>query len=122
MAEGLLRQDAGDSFEVFSAGVKSSFVRPQAIEAMREVGIDISGQHSKPVEEFLDEEFDYVITVCDNANELCPVFPGRTKRLHWSIEDPAAATGDEAAKLAVFRRVRDQIRQQLRDWVSQQEE
>jgi arsenate reductase len=119
MAEGLLRQDAGDSFEVFSAGVKSTFVRPQAIEAMREVGIDISGQHSKSVEEFLDEEFDYVITVCDNANEQCPVFPGRTKRIHWSFEDPAAASGDEAAKLTVFRRVRDQIRQQLRAWVSE---
>jgi arsenate reductase len=119
MAEGLLRQDAGDSFEVFSAGVKSTFVRPQAIEAMREVGIDISGQHSKSVEEFLDEEFDYVITVCDNANEQCPAFPGRTKRIHWSFEDPAAASGDEAAKLAVFRRVRDQIRQQLRTWTSE---
>ncbi len=118
MAEGLLRQEAGDSFEVFSAGVKSTFVRPQAIEAMREVGIDISGQHSKSVDEFLDEEFDYVITVCDNANELCPVFPGRTKRIHWSFEDPAAASGDEAAKLAVFRRVRDQLREQLRAWVS----
>jgi arsenate reductase len=122
MAEGLLRQDAGDSFEVFSAGVKSTFVRPQAIEAMREVGIDISGQHSKSVEEFLDEEFDYVITVCDNANEQCPVFPGRTKRIHWSFEDPAAASGDEAAKLTVFRRVRDQIRQQLRTWTSERHE
>ena len=122
MAEGLLRQDAGDSFEVFSAGVKSTFVRPQAIEAMREVGIDISGQHSKSVDEFLEEEFDYVITVCDNANEHCPVFPGRTKRIHWSIEDPAAATGDEQAKLAVFRRVRDQIRQQFRTWVSEGKE
>ena len=122
MAEGLLRQDAGDSLEVFSAGVKSSFVRPQAIEAMREVGIDISGQHSKSVEEFLDEEFDYVITVCDNANEQCPIFPGRTKRIHWSFEDPAAASGDEAAKLAVFHRVRDQIRQQLRTWISQEKE
>lgn len=119
MAEGLLRQDAGDSFEVFSAGVKSSFVRPQAIEAMREVGIDISSQRSKSVEEFLDEEFDYVITVCDNANQHCPVFPGRAKRLHWSFEDPAAASGDEATKLAVFRRVRDEIRQQLRTWVSE---
>jgi arsenate reductase (thioredoxin) len=122
MAEGLLRQDAGDSFEVFSAGVKSTFVRPQAIEAMREVGIDISGQHSKSVEEFMDEEFDYVITVCDNANEQCPVFPGRTKRIHWSFEDPAAASGDEAAKLTVFRRVRDQIRQQLRTWTSERHE
>ena len=118
MAEGLLRNDAGDQFEVFSAGVKSSFVRPQAIETMREVGIDISGQRSKPVDEFLDEEFDYVITVCDNANELCPVFSGRTKRIHWSIEDPAAASGNEQEKLAVFRRVRDQLREQLRAWFS----
>jgi arsenate reductase len=119
MAEGLLRHYAGDRFEVFSAGVKSSYVRPQAVEAMREAGIDISAQHSKSVEEFLEEKFDYVITVCDNANEHCPVFPGRSKRIHWSIEDPAAATGDEEAKLAVFRRVRDEIREHLRAWISE---
>src|SRR2546421_8884561 len=118
MAEGLLRQDAGDSFEVFSAGVKSTFVRPQAIEVMREVGIDISGQHSKSVEEFLDEEFDYVITVCDNANEQCPVFPGRTKRLHWSFEDPAAFEGDHNVRMNGYRSVRDKIAVQLRLFIS----
>ncbi len=122
MAEGLLRQDAGDLFEVFSAGVDPSQVRPLAIEAMREVGIDISGQRSKSVDEFLGEEFDYVITVCDNANEHCPVFPGKTKRIHWSFEDPAAATGDEKVQFDVFRRVRDQIRQRLSEWTSELKE
>lgn len=117
MAEGLLRQDGGDRFEVFSAGVEPSHVRPQAIEAMREVGIDISGQRSKSVDEFSGEEFDYVITVCDNAKEQCPIFPGKTKRIHWSLDDPALAQGDEAAKLAVFRRVRDEIREQLRSFI-----
>ncbi len=119
MAEGLLRHDAGDQFEALSAGIEPSQVRPLAIEAMREVGIDISRQRSKSVDEFIGEEFDYVITVCENANVHCPVFPGRTKRIHWSFEDPAAATGDEAAKIAVFRRVRDQIRQRLREWTSE---
>lgn len=118
MAEGLLRHDAGDKFEVESAGVEPSHVRPQAIEAMREIGIDISGHRSKSVDEFTGREFDYVITVCDNANERCPVFPGKTERIHWSFEDPAAATGDEAARLAVFRRVRDEIRERLRDLIS----
>src|SRR5688500_19573323 len=84
MAEGLLRQDAGDRFEVARAGVDPSQVRPQAIEVMREVGIDISSHHSKSVDEFTGQEFDYVITVCDNANENCPIFPGDTKRIHWS--------------------------------------
>jgi arsenate reductase len=114
MAEGLLRHDGGGQFEVFSAGVEPSHVRPQAVEAMREIGIDISGHRSKSVDEFLGREFDYVITVCDNANERCPVFPGKTKRIHWSFDDPAAAGGDEATKLAVFRRVRDEIRHRLR--------
>jgi arsenate reductase len=118
MAEGLLRHDAGDRFEVFSAGVEPSFVRPQAIEAMREVGIDISGHRSKSVDEFAGQEFDYVITVCGNANERCPIFPGQTKRLHWPFDDPAAAEGDESAKLTVFRRVRDEIREKLRDFVA----
>ena len=119
MAEGLLRHDAGDRFEAFSAGVEPSYVRPLAIEAMREVGIDISRQRSKSVDEFLGEEFAYVITVCDNANERCPVFPGTTKRIHWSFEDPAAAAGNEAAQLNAFRRVRDQIRQRLQQWSSE---
>lgn len=118
MAEGLLRHDTGDSFEVFSAGVEPSHVRPQAVEVMREIGIDISGHRSKSVDEFLGRGFDYVITVCDNANEHCPVFPGRTERLHWSFDDPAAADGDEAARLAVFRRVRDEIRGRLRDFIA----
>jgi arsenate reductase len=118
MAEGLLRHDGGDKFEVASAGVEPSHVRPQAIAAMRELGIDISGQRSKSVAEFAGQEFDYVITVCDNANERCPVFPGQTERIHWSFDDPAAATGDEAAQLAVFRRVRDEIRARLRDFIA----
>lgn len=118
MAEGLLRNDGGDRFEVFSAGVEPSLVRPQAIEAMREIGIDISGHRSKSVDEFAGQEFDYVITVCGNANERCPVFPGRTERLHWPFDDPAAAEGDEAAKSAVFRRVRDEIREKLKDFVA----
>ena len=118
MAEGLLRHDGGGRFEVESAGVEPSSVRPQAVEAMREVGVDISGHRSKSVEEFAGREFDYVITVCDNANERCPVFPGNTRRLHWSFEDPAAAEGNEAERLAVFRRVRDEIRARLRDFIA----
>ena len=118
MAEGLLRHDGGDEYEVYSAGVEKSFVRPQAIAAMQDVGIDISGHRSKSVEEFDGQEFDYVITVCDNANERCPVFPGNTKRIHWSFDDPAAAEGDEAAKLAVFKRVRDEIRNKLQGFIN----
>jgi len=114
MAEGLLRHDAGDRFEVFSAGVDPSHVRPEAIEAMREIGIDISGHRSKSVDEFSDQQFDYVITVCDNANQQCPMFPGKTERIHWSIEDPAAAEGEKQARLEVFRRVRDELRARLR--------
>jgi arsenate reductase len=118
MAEGLLRHLAGDRFEVESAGVEQSHVRPQAIAAMRELGIDISGHRSKSVDEFSGQEFDYVITVCDNARDRCPVFPGKTKRIHWSFEDPAAAEGDEQAVLAVFRRVRDEIEARLREFIS----
>src|SRR5688572_25798503 len=122
MAEALLRHEAGDRFEAFSAGVEPSYVRPLAIEAMREVRIDISGRRSKSVDEFSGAEFDYVITVCDHANERCPVVPGKTKRIHWSFEDPAAATGDTAAQLEVLRRVRDQIRDRLRQWISELKE
>jgi arsenate reductase len=110
MAEGLLRHDAGNRFEVWSAGTRPSQVRAEAIAAMREVGIDISGQRSKSVDEFVGQAFDYVITVCDNAKETCPVFPATTKRIHWSIKDPAAAQGSEEERLAEFRRVRDQLR------------
>lgn len=118
MAEGLLRHDAGDRFEVASAGVSPHHVRPEAMEAMRDVGIDISTHRSKSVDEFSGKEFDYVITVCDNANEQCPVFPGSTKRIHWSFDDPAAAEGDKDTKRAVFRRVRDEIRYRLRLFVA----
>lgn len=118
MAEGLLRHDGGAAFAVESAGVEPSFVRPQAIEAMREIGVDISAHRSKSVDEFAGREFDYVITVCDNASERCPAFPGDTRRVHWSFDDPAAAEGDDAARLAVFRRVRDEIRGRLREFIA----
>jgi arsenate reductase (thioredoxin) len=117
MAEGLLRHEGGDRFVVASAGIEPTQVRPLAIEVMREIGIDISGNRSKSVDEFVGQEFDYVITVCDNANEHCPIFPGKTQRLHWGFEDPAAVEGEEATKLAVFRRVRDEIRERLRSFI-----
>lgn len=119
MAEGLLRQEAGDRFEVSSAGTKPTRVRPEAIAVMREVGIDISSHRSKSVGEFKDQAFDYVITVCDNAKENCPVFAATTKRIHWSIEDPAALQGSPEQKLAEFRRVRDQLRLCLRQFVQE---
>jgi arsenate reductase len=114
MAEGLLRNDAGDRFEVASAGVDPTRVRSEAIEVMREIGIDISHHRSKSVDEFIDQEFDYVVTVCDNANERCPIFPGRTKRIHWSIDDPASVRGDDETRLAAFREAREELRQRLR--------
>lgn len=117
MAEGLLRHLANDRFEVASAGVSPTQVRPEAIAAMKEINIDISGHHSKSVDEFLGQEFDYVITVCDNAKEQCPAFPGNTQRIHWSFDDPAEAQGDERVKLAGFRRVRDEILDRLRLFV-----
>jgi arsenate reductase len=117
MAEGLLRHIAGDRFDVASAGVSPTHVRPEAITAMREIGIDISHRNSKSVDTFSGQEFDYVITVCDNAKEQCPVFPGTTKRIHWSFADPATAEGDDELRLAVFRKVRDEILQRLRLFV-----
>jgi arsenate reductase len=116
MAEGLLRHDAGERFDVSSAGIKVSVVRPEAIAVMREVGIDITGHRSKNVDEFEGERFDYVITVCDNARETCPVFFSKAQMLHYDFEDPAAAKGAEEERLAVFRRVRDQLRAYLRNF------
>jgi arsenate reductase len=110
MAEGLLRHDAGNRFEVESAGTKPGRVRPEAIAAMKELGIDISGHRSKHVDEFQGQSFDYVLTVCDNAKESCPVFPGYARRIHKTFEDPAAFQGPEEERLALFRRVRNQIR------------
>lgn len=117
MAEGLLRALAGDRIEVASAGVAPSRVRSEAIEVMREIGIDISQHRSKSVDEFSGKQFDYVITVCDNAREQCPIFPGNTELIHWSFDDPAEATGDETARLSVFRRVRDELNARLQDWL-----
>jgi len=118
MAEGLLRHDGDNRFEVASAGVSPTHVRPEAIAVMKEIGIDISGHRSKSVDEFIDREFDYVITVCDNANEQCPVFPGETKRIHWSFDDPAGVKGDGEQRLSVFRRVRDEVRSRLHVFVA----
>ncbi len=113
MAEGLLRHDAGDRFSVFSAGTRPSQVRPEAIVVMRELGIDISGHRSKCVDEFAGQPFDYVLTVCDNARESCPLFPGNGTAIHQNFEDPAALQGSEEERLAAFRRVRDEIRDYL---------
>jgi arsenate reductase len=114
MAEGLLRHDAGDRFEVFSAGTKPSAVRPEAIAIMRELGIDLATHRSKHVDIFEGQTFDYVLTVCDNAKESCPIFPGETIRIHHNFEDPAAFNGSEEEKMALFRKVRDEIRNYLR--------
>jgi arsenate reductase len=119
MAEGLLRHDAGDRFEVESAGTKPGRVRAEAIAVMKEAGIDISRHRSKSVDEFAGKVFDYVLTVCDNARESCPIFPGQAHRLHRNFEDPAAVEGNESARLAVFRRVRDEIRTYLKDFPPQ---
>jgi arsenate reductase len=119
MAEGLLREIGGRRFEVYSAGTHPVSVRVEAVEVMREVGIDISDQRSKSVDEVAGSEFDYVITVCDKAREECPVFPGRTRRIHWSFEDPAQAEGEWPERLAVFRRVRKLIGARLREWISE---
>lgn len=118
MAEGLLRQLGGDRFEVASAGTHPAGLHPGAVEAMREIGVDISWHRSKGVEELLEQPFDWVITVCDSAREACPVFPGAAAQRHWSLEDPAAAEGTEAERRAVFRRVRDQIAERIRDFLS----
>jgi arsenate reductase (thioredoxin) len=113
MAEGLLRHLGNDRFEVFSAGTEATFVRPMAIKAMAELGIDISRQQSKTLDRYLDEPFDDVITVCDTAAEACPVFPGAARRLHWSFKDPSKATGSESEQLKVYRQVRDLIRSRI---------
>ncbi len=114
MAEGWLRTLAGNRFEVASAGTRPAGLNPLAVAAMREVGIDISGHHSKDVAGFLGTRFQYVITVCDRARESCPIFPGAFRSLHWPLEDPAAFSGEEQERLAVFRRVRDEIEARIR--------
>lgn len=118
MAEGLLRARAGDRFEAFSAGNEATEVRPLAIKAMAELGIDISGQWSKTTADLGGRRFDYVITVCDDAKEACPYYANTEHQVHWGFDDPAAATGSEDERLAVFRRVRDEIATHIDEFVS----
>jgi arsenate reductase len=118
MAEGLLRAECGNTFDVVSAGTRATRVRPEAIAVMNEIGIDISFHYSKTVDEFADQIFDYVLTVCDDANETCPVYPGHANRIHHSFADPAAVQGSEEERLAAFRNARDEIREYLKTFPS----
>jgi arsenate reductase (thioredoxin) len=113
MAEGFLRHLGGDKFEVFSAGVKPTQVNPLTIKVMAEMGVDISSYRSKSVKEFIGQKFDYVITVCDNAKQTCPMFPGNSQKIHWNLDDPAEIEGAEEKKLIIFKKVRDQIRENI---------
>ena len=117
MAEGFLRAMAGDRFEAGSAGTEKTSVNPLAVRAMAELGIDLGGHTSKLYADVASGPWDYLITVCDDANERCPWVPGSVKRLHWSFPDPSRATGTEEERLAVFRRVRHQIQERLTDWL-----
>ena len=114
IAEGYLRHLAGDTFDVFSAGLEPSVVNPKAIQVMQEDGVDISSHTSKDAEQFVGQQFDFIITVCDNAKERCPFFPGQAERIHWSFKDPADAVGSEEEVLDEFRNVRDQIKATLK--------
>jgi arsenate reductase len=118
MAEGWLRHLASERFDVHSAGTEVTGVRPLAVRAMGEAGIDISGHESKTLDRYLGQPWDYTVTVCDQAAESCPVFPGRARRLHWSLPDPSKATGSEEERLAVYRHVRDRIRASVEDLLS----
>jgi arsenate reductase len=119
MAEGYFRHLAGERFDVTSAGLEPSIVNPKAIQVMKEDGVDISNHTSKDVAQFIGQQFDYIITVCDNARERCPYFPGPAERIHWSFEDPGAAKGTEAEILVVFRKVRDQIRERIEEFLNE---
>jgi arsenate reductase len=118
MAEGLLRARGGDRFEAFSAGNEATEVRPLAVRAMAELGIDISGQWSKTTADLGGQRFDYVVTVCEDATEACPYYSNAVKQIHWSFQDPAAATGSDEERLAVYRRVRDEICARIDEFVS----
>lgn len=118
MAEGLLRALAGDRFEVESAGVTPTRVRPEAVEVMREINIDISVHRSKSVDEFTGQSFDYVITVCDNAKEHCPIFSGPAGRIHWGLDDPAQVDNDADSRLVAFRIARDQLLRRLEEFMA----
>jgi len=118
MAEGFLRARYGDRFEVTSAGTVATRVHPLAKRAMAEVGVDLSAHTSKTLDQLVDQSWDYVITVCDSANEQCPIFPKRTSRLHWSFPDPSQAIGSEEDRLDVFRRVRDALAERISQWAA----
>jgi arsenate reductase len=120
MGEGLFRYEGRGAYEVASAGTKPSHVRPEAIAVMKEIGIDISGHRSKSANEFEGRSFDYVVTVCDNARDNCPVFPSDAERIHWSFEDPAAVQGSEEERLAAFRRIRNQIHERVKAFFREQ--
>lgn len=121
MAEGLLRALAGDRVDVASAGTEATRVHPLAIQAMKEIGIDLTGHTSKTIDTLIDQPWDYVITVCDSANERCPLFPEGTTRIHWSFDDPSQATGTDEDKLRRFRHVRDEILTRLHRWLADHE-
>jgi arsenate reductase len=122
MAEGLLRDKAGDRFDAFSAGLEPTEIHPMAVAAMAEIGVDISGQRSKSLTEYLGKEhFGYLITVCDHAAANCPMFPGAASRLHWSLVDPAAAEGGEEERMALFRRVRDRLAALIDEFLADQQ-
>lgn len=120
MAEGLFREIGGKSWEVHSAGTKPGVVRPEAIAVMKELGLDLTRHRSKSVDEFTGQFFEYVITVCDNARDNCPVFPSNAKRIHWSFDDPAAVEGTEDVRLMAFRRIRDQIRERVLEFFAKE--
>jgi len=115
MAEGLLRQIAGDRFDVFSAGIEAASLRPEAVAAMKELGLDISTQRSKSVDEYTGKPFDVVVTTCDEAKEACPLFPGARRMLHWNVPDPAAVDGDPGDRAVAFRAAREMLRQKIQD-------
>jgi arsenate reductase len=120
MAEGFLRQHAGDRFDVYSAGAEPTKLNPTAMEVMKEIGIDISGQHSKDVAQFLGQTFQYVVRVCDKVREKCPVLPGAIWYFDWSFEDPAAVQGTATEKLAAFRRIRDEIEEKTLEFIARE--
>lgn len=122
MAEAFVRKYAGDRFEAYSAGLEPKGLNPLTVKAMNEIGIDVSGQHSKSIETYLGKmHFQYLVTVCDDADKNCPTgIPGVDQRMHWSFEDPAAVEGSEEERLAKFREVRDLIEKKVKDWLMQQ--
>jgi len=120
MAEAMLRKYGGDRFEVYSAGLEPSVINPFTIKVLNEAGIDTSAQYSKPLSTYLGKmNFDYLITVCSNAEKKCPYFPGMGKRMHWPFEDPAALIGSDEEKTAKFREIREQIEKRIKSWLNE---